>query len=36
MNVFQSNRRCMLIVEFSLYLASRFVGNFGGNGVCEI
>ena len=25
----------MLLVEFSLYLASRFVGKFGGN-VCEI
>ena len=25
----------MLFVEFSLYLASRFVGKFGGNGVCE-
>ena len=22
--------------EFSLYLASRFVGKLGGNGVCEI
>ena len=27
-NVFQSNRKCMLFVEFSLYLASRFVGKF--------
>ena len=36
MNVFQSNRSCMLFVEFSLYLASRFVEKFGGNGVCEI
>ena len=35
-NVFQSNRSCMLFVEFSLYLASRLVGKFGGNGVCEI
>ena len=26
----------MILVEFSLYLASRFVGKFGGNGVCEI
>ena len=25
----------MLFVEFSLNLASRFVGKFGGNGVCE-
>ena len=30
------NRRCLLLVEFSLYLASRFVGSFGRNGVCEI
>ena len=35
-NVFQSNRSCMLFVEFSLYLASRFVGKFEGKGVCEI
>ena len=26
----------MLLVEFSLYLASRFVGKFGGNGVVAI
>ena len=26
----------MLSVEFSLYMASRFIGKFGGNGVCEI
>ena len=26
----------MLFVEFSLYLASRFIGKFGGIGVCEI
>ena len=26
----------MLLVEYSLYLASRFVGNFEGKGVCEI
>ena len=26
----------MLFVEFSLYLASRFVVKFGVNGVCEI
>ena len=26
----------MLLVEFSLYLASRFIGKFGGIGVCEI
>ena len=26
----------MLFVEFSLYLASRFVGKFEGKGVCEI
>ena len=26
----------MLFVEFSLYLASRFTGKFGGNSVCEI
>ena len=26
----------MLFVEFSLYLASRFVGKIGGIGVCEI
>ena len=36
MNVFQSNRSCMLFVEFSLYLASIFIGKLGGNGVCEI
>ena len=35
-NVFQSSRRCMLLVECSRYLASRFVGKFGGNGVREI
>ena len=26
----------MLCVEFSRYLASRFIGKFGGVGVCEI
>ena len=26
----------MLFVEFSLYLASRFIEKFGGTGVCEI
>ena len=26
----------MLLVEFSRYLASRFVEKIGGNGVCEI
>ena len=26
----------MLFVEFSLYLASRFIGKFGGFGVCAI
>ena len=35
-NVFQSNRRGMLLVECSRYLASRFEGTFGGNGGCEI
>ena len=25
----------MVSVEFSLYLASRFIGKFGGIGVCE-
>ena len=34
--VFQSNRSCMFFVEFSLYLASRFVVKFGENGDCEI
>ena len=34
--VFQSNRSCMLSVEFSLYLASIFVGKFEGKIVCEI
>ena len=33
--MFQYNGRCMLLVEFSLYPASRFVGKFGGYGVCE-
>ena len=35
-NVFYTNRSCMLVFEFSLYLASRFVGKFGGIVVCEI
>ena len=26
----------MFFVEFSLYLASRFKGKFGGNGVCKV
>ena len=26
----------MLFIEFSLYLASRFVGKFEGKGICEI
>ena len=26
----------LIVVEFSLYLESRFVGKFGGNGVCEV
>ena len=26
----------MLFVEFSLYLASKFIGRFGGNGGCEV
>ena len=26
----------MLLVEFSLYLASRFAGKFEGKGICEI
>ena len=26
----------MLFVQFSLYLASRFIGKFGGIGVCEV
>ena len=34
--MFQSNRRCMLLIEFFLYLTLRFVGKLGGNGVCEI
>ena len=34
--MFQSNRSYMLLVELSLYLASRFIGKFGGNGVREI
>ena len=29
-NVIQSNRSWVLFVEFNLYLASRFVGKFGG------
>ena len=35
-NVFQSRRWCMSFVEFSLYLVSKLVGKFVGNGVCEI
>ena len=31
-----SNSRCKLFVDFSLHLASTFVGKFWGNGVCEI
>ena len=34
--VFQCNRSCLLFVDFSLYLASRFIGNLGWIGVCEI
>ena len=34
--VLKSSRNCMLFVEFSLYLASRFRGKFGGIVVCEI